>query len=341
MSILCPIHHSILIADSTTSQYVCASGCIFPATAVGVADLMAGATTADQTAEHYSLQWGSEIDFASFYAKQPEALSAMTSKQMGWPVLVERIRTRARSEPVQLLDAACGYGGLFADLFASPAPGGLKYLGADIHSALQTIQRPKGAGPEQAEFVRWDISNPIPTDELFDFIICRAAIHHTPDPRTTFRSLVSRLAPDGVIAITVYAKKAPMREACDDALRAKIVPMTPRAALSLARQFTVLGSDLRSCDGRIEITQDLPFLGIKAGSYSVQEFLYDHFLKCWYNPGFGEQYSDIVNFDWYHPPYAYRYDQREVLEWFEDHGIEILATATTKAQHYFEGRLRS
>ena len=70
----------------------------------------------------------------------------------------------------------------------------------------------------------------------------------------------------------------------------------------------------------------------------MQEFIYDHFLKCWFNERFGDRYSDIVNFDWYHPPYAYRYEVSEIQAWFRDNGLEVIDIQTTKAQHYLEGR---
>jgi arsenite methyltransferase len=339
--ILCPTHGSSLVSEASGRNYHCSSGCRFPSPAPGVIDLLPERRSDDQTSEHYSLQWGAEVDFASFYRSNPDALSVMTSKQMGWPGLIERIRALANSKQVRLLDAACGYGGLFQDLFASAAPSRLTYLGADIHGSLATINRPDMIDAKRARFVRWDISDPLPTDEVFDFVICRAAIHHTEDPRATFRSLVSRLAPGGTIAITVYAKKSPMREASDDAIRSQIVPMPPKEAFDLARQFTLLGRDLQSCEGKIEIAHDLPFLGIKAGQYKIQEFIYDHFLKCWFNPKFGERYSDVVNFDWYHPPYAYRYEPEEVRAWFDEHNLEIDQVCSTKAQHYFEGHPNS
>ena len=336
--ILCPTHGSELVSETSSRNYRCSSGCSFLSPAPGVIDLLPERRSDDQTSEHYSLQWGAEVDFASFYRSNPDALSVMTSKQMGWPRLIERIRALANSKKVSLLDAACGYGGLFQDLFASVAPGGLTYLGADIHGSLAAISRPDTIDSKRARFLRWDISDPVPTDEIFDFVICRAAIHHTENPRATFRSLVSRLAPGGTIAITVYAKKSPMRETSDDAMRAQMVPMPPREAFDLARQFTLLGRDLQSSEGKIEIAQDLPFLGIKGGQYKIQEFIYDYFLKCWFNPKFGERYSDVVNFDWYHPPYAYRYEPEEVRTWFDEHNLEISDFCSTKAQHYFEGR---
>jgi SAM-dependent methyltransferase len=337
--ILCPDHRLPLDPAPSDGYYACPAGCAFASPAAGIIDLLqVHVVAANATSKHYSLQWGSEVDFASFYRSNPTGLSVMTSKQMGWPDLIERVRTRARSGAIHVFDAGCGYGGLFADLFAAPRPEGLIYVGADIHGVLPTIKRPEGVSPDRALFVRWDISDLLPTDQRFDVILCRAVIHHTPDPRATFRSLVGRLAPGGVIAITAYAKKAPMREASDDALRARIVPMTARDAFDLARQFTLLGRDLQASEGTIEIAADLPFLGIKAGRYGVQEFIYDHLLKCWFNAEFGVRYSDVVNFDWYHPPHAYRYEPEEIAAWFAEHDLEVTATRSTKAQHYFEGR---
>jgi len=330
----CPSHSQPLALDRA-GRYTCAQGCWFDAPESGVIDL---APASSATSDHYSLQWGSEVDFGSFYRHQREGLTAMTSRQMGWPALIARIRERARTRRVRLLDAACGYGGLFGDLFEPPFPEGLTYIGADVHGALGSIARPDGVGPDRALFVRWDISDPLPTSDRFDVIVCRAAIHHTPDPERTFRNLATLLAPEGLIVITAYAKKPPMREAVDDALRADIVPMPPREALALARQFTRLGRDLEESGGTVVISEDLPFLQIKAGCYTVHEFIYDHFLKCWFNERFGERYSDIVNFDWYHPPYAFRYEIAEIQTWFAASGLEVIDIQSTKAQHYVEGR---
>lgn len=336
--ILCPEHNTPLEPAADGSGFVCPAGCRYPSPGPNVVDLLRPEALTEATANHYSLQWGGEVDFAAFYRQNQAATKVMTSKQMGWPRLIDEIRTRAAGEPLSLFDAACGYGGLFMDLFSDPAPAHLTYTGADIHGALGHIRQPEKLAPSRIRFLRWDISAPLPTDERFDVVICRAAIHHTPDPRGTFTSLVSRLAPGGTIAITVYAKKAPMREASDDALRAAIGSMPPRDALALSRQFTVLGRDLQASGGRVVISQELSFLGIKAGEYDIHSFIYDHFLKCWYNEGFGERYSNIVNFDWYHPEFAYRYDLDEVLRWFDEEGVAVTATDTTKAQHYLEGR---
>jgi hypothetical protein len=113
--------------------------------------------------------------------------------------------------------------------------------------------------------------------------------------------------------------------------------MSPEDALRASRQFTELGEALQACAGSITIERDLPLLGIKQGTYGVQEFVYDHFIKCWFNPAFGHRYSDVVNYDWYHPTYAFRYTIDELVGWFKAHGLKVVRTTSIKAQHYVEG----
>lgn len=285
-----------------------------------------------KTAEHYTKQWGGELDFQSFVKANPDATKAMPSRQLPWQDLFNVIRSRAASTKTTVYDAACGFGDILRSLTVAPNPALLRYVGADIHDSLGIIEC-----PANAELVQHDISLPLP-QQHFDFVICRAAIHHTPDPRRTYAALASMLLPGGTLAITAYAKKTPMREAVDDALRSRVVPLPNDEAFALASQFTQLGRDLQTSEGRITIKQDLPFLGIRAGEYGIQEFIYKHFLKCWHNPAFSEKHCDLVNFDWYHPPYAYRYEVEDLLCWAAEEGLEVARQASTEAQHYFEAR---
>ena len=282
-----------------------------------------------KTAEHYSKQWGAELDFGGFVEKNPEAAKTMPSRNLPWPALFSRIRAEACHRPVSVYDAACGFGDILKQLTADPAPPHLRYIGADIHNALGNIEVPDGA-----RLVEHDIMTPLPGGQRFDYVICRAALHHTADPSATLATLASQLAATGILAVSVYAKKAPMREAVDDALRARVVPMSNEEAFSVARQFSLLGRDLQKSDGTILIQQDLPFLGIKAGTYPVQEFIYNHFMKCWYNNDYSIQHADLVNFDWYHPPRAFRYTLEEISSMFESVGLKIVEQASITAQHF-------
>jgi hypothetical protein len=60
-----------------------------------------------------------------------------------------------------------------------------------------------------------------------------------------------------------------------------------------------------------------------------------HYTKQW-GDEFGEQWSDSVNFDWYHPPYAYRYTLDEVIAMAKRRGLKAIKTESNKARHYLE-----
>lgn len=287
----------------------------------------------ERTASHYTKQWGNELGFADFVASSPEAAIVLPARQLGWPTLIERIRKEAGQRSVEVYDAACGFGDMMAHLFADPAPQHLHYVGADIRDGLCELST-----PVNADLLQHDITGPLPGGRLFDFVICRAALHHTPDPATTYAVLASQLKPGGVLAVSVYARKAPMREAVDDRLRERIVEMSNDEAFAAARQFTLLGRDLQATAGKIRIAQDLPLLGIKAGEYSLQSFIYDHFIKCWFNKKWGEERSDIVNFDWYHPPFAFRFTAEEIVALAAANGLKVLRRASITAQHYLEAQ---
>jgi SAM-dependent methyltransferase len=304
----------------------------------GVLDLMP--YPADRaTARHYALQWGVTISFQDFARNNPAAMQATTGKQMGWPTFLDKVREQARDHVVRIYDAACGYGGIMDDLFRPPIPAGLHYLGADIHGSLSTIKRPVGTSPEQVAFVRWDIGQKLPMREHFDVVICRAAIHHTKNPRATFQSLASVLAPAGLIAISAYARKGNLREAIDDGVRNVVKPLAPPEALGVGREFALLGRSLQRADAKVAIDEDLDWLGIPSGTYGLHELVYDYILKSWWNDAFGEKYSSIVNFDWYHPTYAYRYALEELEAWFAENGVKVTNTSSIKAQHYLDGTL--
>ena len=35
--------------------------------------------------------------------------------------------------------------------------------------------------------------------------------------------------------------------------------------------------------------------------------------------------SWAVNFDWYHPKYAHRYEEGEIKRWFEEKGLKVVS----------------
>ena len=290
-----------------------------------------------QTDAHYTLQWGRDVSFFDFLEKNPKAKAVTTGRLMGWPDLFDEILARAKitKEPLFVYDAACGFGGIARELVTAETANTIRYVGADIHHSLDLIAEKVPLLSKSGALLKWDISQPLPTDLKFDYIMCRQAIHHTPDPLASFKSLVSRLKPGGRIAISVYRKKSIGREALDDAFRDQVVPMSPEDAFATVRQFTLLGKYLQQIEQTVKIEEALPLLGIPAGEQKVQTLFYNHFLKCFFNPLFGEDFSTLVNYDWYHPPFAYRYRKEEIEVWFADAGLKIEQYAEIEAQMYF------
>lgn len=306
----------------------------------GIIDLV-GSVEDEDTARHYEYQWSREVGFQDFSRANRAAMGSTPGRQMGWPAFFQSVRDRAATRQTRIYDAACGFGGLLDEFFADPVPEGLLYVGADIHGSLADIVRPKGARPGQVTILRWDISEPLPVAEPFDVVVCRASIHHTRDPFATFRNLVKVLKPGGRIAISAYARKGNLREAVDDGVRSAVAGMAPADAMAVGLEFARVGKALKETGAVIDIPEDLPWMGVKRGKYPIQQFIYDYVMKCWWNEMFGEKYSSVVNFDWYHPTYAYRYRVEELLKWYDECGIAVSDVQSTTFQHFIDGTKRA
>jgi SAM-dependent methyltransferase len=173
-------------------------------------------------------------------------------------------------------------------------------------------------------FVHADVNRlPFP-DEFFDLVNCDQVIHHTPDPPATFRNLRRKLKTGGQICCYVYRKKAVIREFVDDYVRERIKDMPIGQALALCEGITKLGKAFAGLRANVEIEEDIPILGIHKGRYDVQRFLHWNVLKCFWNDDFDFFTNNVVNFDWYHPVYCFRYHPEEFKAWLAD-GWEILA----------------
>ncbi len=289
------------------------------------------------TSEHYSLQWGEQINFFDFIQNRPEMKKITPSEQLGWPKIFAEIRELAEKQSMCVYDAACGWGGIALELITEKTKNQLTYIGADIHSNLASIPSKIQHFQECGKILQWDISNPVPVDTEFDYVLCRASMHITPDPRKTFASLCSKVKKGGKIAVSVYTKKSICRETLDDALQRVISKMPPDEGFEACKEFTILGKALQQIQGKVTIPCELPILGLKRGEYELHYLFYYNFLKCFYNKDFGEEKSTVVNFDYYHPPYLYRYDLEEMKEMFHDNGIRVDFTCSIEAQHYISG----
>ena len=159
-------------------------------------------------------------------------------------------------------------------------------------------------------------------DNFFDFINCDQVIHHLPDPQLAFERLGKTLKTGGHICCYVYRRKAIPREYIDDYVREILSQLPLKEAQTICEGFTQLGRALSKLDVEITIEKDIEILGIVRGTYPLQRFFHYNIMKCFWNDGFDFFTNNIVNVDWYHPEYCYRYEPDQFLAWF-DTGWEI------------------
>ncbi len=219
-----------------------------------------------------------------------------------------------------MLDAGTG-AGRDATNFAAHSEG--LVFGVDTSWEALRVQAENGTA-DNHELVHADVNKlPFP-DEFFDFINCDQVIHHTPDPPLTFSNLRKKLKTGGTITTYVYRKKSVIREFVDDYVRERIKDMPIDQALEVCEGFTLLGKAFAALEATVELDEDIPILDIKKGTYDVQRFLHWNVMKCFWNDDFDHFTNNIVNVDWYHPVYCFRYTPQEFRAWF-DEGWEVLA----------------
>jgi len=195
-------------------------------------------------------------------------------------------------------------------------------VGLDLSESIVTAQREFGAA-ENLHYIQADLLRPPLPAGRFDFVSADQVVHHTPDARAAVRSLAGLLAPGGAFAFYVYKVKAPLREFADDYVRERTTKMSVEECMDVSAAMSELGRELSHLNATITLERGVPLLGIPAGEHDVQRLIYWHFLKCFWNDDFSPNLNDLVNFDWYHPPYASRHTEAEVRGWCDELGLAV------------------
>ena len=218
-----------------------------------------------------------------------------------------------------VLDIGIGSGST-ARLWAGQAN---EFHGIDISSAVYKAPNAIKNFCENPILAQADLNNLPYRDKSFDVIVSNGVLHHTPNTRNALKNIIKKLKPGGDCLFYVYKKKSPMREFMDDYIREKISDLSPEQSLKKMESLTKFGKNLSKQNITIKIFEDLPLLGIKKGEYDLQRFIYNHFFKCFWNDEWGFDYSNKVNFDWYHPKFAWRHSKNEIKEWCKDLKLKI------------------
>ena len=219
-----------------------------------------------------------------------------------------------------VLDAGSGPG-IHAARYARLTDG--RVIGMDLSESVIRATAVYGDLPN-LDFVQGDILEPPFKPRSFDYVVSDQVIHHTPDCPRAFRTLAELVKPGGQLAVYVYKVKPLLRELADTHVREVTTRMSVDDCMEFSRGVTELGRRLSELGATITLERGIPLLGIEPGEHDVQRLIYWHFFKAFWNEELGEEWSDLVNFDWYHPPYASRHTKEEVLGWCRDAGLEVL-----------------
>ncbi len=219
----------------------------------------------------------------------------------------ERLR-QYLSDKKCIIDTGCGLG-YKSQWFAKLAPHAV-VLGIDISDACRIAAREFHDLPNLF-FLQADISATGLKPGVCDFMVCDQVIMHTEDPEATFAHLSECTSPDGEFACYFYRKKALPRELVDDYFRTKTHDISKEDMWAFSEQLTELGRRLSALNVSFECPE-IPVLGIKAGKYDIQRFIYWNFLKCFWREDWGFELSKITNYDWYAPSNARRFSKEEV-----------------------------
>jgi SAM-dependent methyltransferase len=220
-----------------------------------------------------------------------------------------------------ILDAGCGNGRVTALLAMNAAPTST-ITGIDLTAADVAENNLKGI--RNVSFHKKDLMEDNSSIGKFDFIYCQEVLHHTNDPFRSFSNLVqNNLSDKGTIAIYVYKKKAPLREYTDDFIRNKIAGMSYEEAMKHCDQITEFSKNI-SAQNQEFYSPAIELLGIPAGNYTPQRFIYHFFMKCFWNNELDFAQNSAINYDWYHPQNCTRHTMEEIKDWFTKNKLTVI-----------------
>jgi SAM-dependent methyltransferase len=276
-------------------------------------------TNKEQTAKSFSEKWhiNRQLAFDTTLVENSDIQNWILTRNGlgGVDDLKDWLSTRKR-----VLDAGCGNGRVTA-LLRRYAPDDTQVVGIDLTAA--DVAAENLAGAPNMLFETRDLLGDLTGLGEFDLIYSQEVLHHTGDPEGAFRNLAGLLAPGGELAIYVYKVKAPVREFSDDYVRDRISELPYEDAMTAMRQVTELGRVLS--DLKVDVTvPDVDVLGIEAGTYDIQRFIYHFFAKLFWSPELEFEANAAINYDWYHPQLATRHTLEEVEGWFQAAGLEIV-----------------
>lgn len=197
-----------------------------------------------------------------------------------------------------VLDAGCGMG-RFLDIASKHCA---MSVGVDLSFAVEAAHENLRERPN-VHVLQADLRDlPFP-DSSFDFIYSIGVLHHTPDCRASFLSLLRLLKPGGKIAIWLYSLEA-YRFSRSERYRRLTTRLPPRILYGLCSVAVPYYYLTR-----------MPWLGSR----------FYNLLPISLHPD--RRWRQLDTFDWYSPKYQSKHTFPEVYGWFRGAGLADIEMA--------------
>lgn len=225
-------------------------------------------------------------------------------------------------DDARLLDAGCG-AGFSALLLFERRLKDIHYLGVDISDSIDiAAQRFKEKGAN-GEFLQADLMHLPFSKPEFDVIFSEGVLHHTDSTERSFKYLAKLIRPGGRFIFYVYRQKSPIREYSDDYIRSYLKKFNEKESWEMLMPLTKLGKALGDMNIKVNVPQEIPFLGIPAGHIDLQRLFYWYIFKAFYRKDFSITEMNHINFDWYRPLNCHRQTPEQIKGWCLESGLKI------------------
>lgn len=221
---------------------------------------------------------------------------------------------------IKVLDAGCG-GGRYAFVTGTA---GATVFAADISPAVEkTLLLCKDL--PHVNIVQANLMALPFHDRSFDLVYSIGVLHHTPDTRKAFESLLRYLKPGGVISIWLYPKWSPFRETMNQFWRS----FTTRMPHFAVHVFSKMVSPFGAFRGHV-YRSNYRFLARLL--WQTEKF----FPGISNHPDPRQRICDT--FDWLTPQYQWHHTDTEVREWFESAGLVNVTNLSERYGQFHTGQ---
>ncbi len=202
-----------------------------------------------------------------------------------------------------VLDAGCGNGALSVQMSTF----GCDVVATDISESVESAYHHfNGTPPNRTHFIQSDLMNPALGQKQFDVVYCAGVLHHTPNTRATFESLIPALAPGGTVFVWLYWREPGLRARVSEILRTVLSPMpapVKHAAVWILLPQSLIRNRIRVARGRAD------------EKLNARE-------------------TFIRMLDSYTPRYRWLHTPEELSVWYEEHGFTDIKV-TERGPHGF------